>query len=581
MPQNFSILARDARLAHVSQAPVDLIVVGGGITGAGIAWDAALRGLSVVVLEKGDFASGTSSKSSKLLHGGVRYLEQAEFKLVFESLAQRNQLFLDAPHVAKKLDFMLPIVKGGNDNGPIIGIGLTLYDMLTKLSNRTITRWHQRLSQRAALAAEPHLRADVLKSAYNYTDGVTEDARLVVETLKSAEAAGAVAFNYVEVTRFIKDQAGRITGVEATDLLTNRPLALHAKVVFNATGPWADALARLDDPTARLHLKPTKGVHILTESFVSDHAVVLRSYDKKEKKPRVMFVIPWGGRTMIGTTDTAHEGDPNDLSYLDTDVNVTASEVQYLLDSVNNLFDVALTPKDVISSFAGWRPLAAPPDAGASESSISREYEIHGAPSGLISIAGGKLTAYRTMAAHSVDHVVKALQGLAPGRTFGKTTIEHRALSGSELASEALDAYVARMVAESPGLPEEVVAVLARRYGTNWPALKALMTEIPALSGRYEGLDADLAYYRVEPVYALLHEGATSVSDFLIRRTRLHLLDTQQGLGVAEAVSATMADTLAAAFRWTDPERDAWAAHEAGRYRTAVEARRRAREDAA
>jgi glycerol-3-phosphate dehydrogenase len=152
------MLARDARLAHVSSQPVDLIVVGGGITGAGIAWDAALRGLSVVVLEKGDFASGTSSKSSKLLHGGVRYLEQAEFKLVFESLAQRNQLFLDAPHVAKKLDFMFPIVKGGKDKGPIIGIGLTLYDMLTKLSNRTITRWHQRLNKKAALAAEPHRR---------------------------------------------------------------------------------------------------------------------------------------------------------------------------------------------------------------------------------------------------------------------------------------------------------------------------------------------------------------------------------------------------------------------------------------
>jgi glycerol-3-phosphate dehydrogenase len=313
---------------------------------------------------------------------------------------------------------------------------------------------------------------------------------------------------------------------------------------------------------------------------VNDHAVVLRSFDKKEKKARVMFVIPWNGRTMIGTTDTAHVGDPNDLSYLDTDVNASPEEVQYLLDSVNQLFDVNLTPKDVISSFAGWRPLAAPPDAGASESSISREYEIHTAPSGLISIAGGKLTAYRTMAAHSVDHVVKALKALEPQREFGKTTIEHRALSGSELKGEGLDAYVARAVTESPTLAPELVSTLARRYGTNWPVLKALVTQVPTLAERYAGLDADLAYYRVEPVYAILYEGATSVSDFLARRTRLHLLDTQQALGVAEAVAATMADTLAAACEWGDGDRDAWAAREVGHYREAVEARRQARDAA-
>lgn len=575
MASQFSLLTRQARLDALTDRPIDLLVIGGGITGAGIAWEAALRGLSVAVVEKGDFASGTSSKSSKLLHGGLRYLEQAEFKLVFESLAQRNRLFEDAPHVAKKLDFLFPIFKGGHDKGPIIGAGLWLYDVLMKMSNRKITRWHDRLSAQAVLKEEPHLSKDRLVSAYRYTDGLTEDARLVMETLKSAEAAGAVALNYVEVTGLVKDATGHLTGVTARDTLTGRALNLSASVVFNATGPWADALLRMDDPASPLRLKPTKGVHILTESFVCDHAVVMRSHDPAEKSPRVLFVIPWGGRTLIGTTDTGHHGDPGDLSYLDHDVNASPEEVRYLLAAVNHSFDVDLKPEDVISSFAGWRPLIAPPDAGAAESSISREYEIFTSQSGMISIAGGKLTAYRTMAAHGVDHVIEALTRAAPGRHFGPTQIEKRALSGSELNGRSLEAYLQQVLAETPEWPEELVATLVRRYGTNWPQLKALLAEDASLAQALPGLDEDLRYHRVEPLYALLYEGATSVTDFLVRRTRLHLLDSNQALGVAEAVAAVMASRLAA------QEPESWAAREAEAYRTCVRERREARGTAA
>jgi glycerol-3-phosphate dehydrogenase len=581
MAESFSLLTRQTRLNTLRDRPLDLIVVGGGITGAGIAWDAALRGLSVAVLEKGDFASGTSSKSSKLLHGGLRYLEQAEFKLVFESLAQRNRLFEDAPHIAKKLDFLFPIIKGGVDKGPIIGTGLWLYDLLMKMSNRKITRWHDRLSPAAVMQEEPQLRTESLRSAYRYTDGVTEDARLVVETLKSAEAAGAMALNYVEVTRFLKDANGHLEGVEARDTLTGQALQLKARVVFNATGPWADALLRLDDPASPLRLRPTKGVHLLTEAFVNEHAVVLRSHDPKEKKPRVLFVIPWGGRTLIGTTDTGHVGDPGDLSYLDEDVHASPQEVQYLLDAVNHMFAVNLTPADVISSFAGWRPLIAPPDVGAAESSISREYEIFTSPSGLITIAGGKLTAYRTMAAHSVDHVIEALHRAEPQRQFGHTQIERRALSGSELGGRSVEAYLHGAIAETPELPRELVTTLVRRYGSNWPQLKALLAEDPALAAPLPGLDTDLSYYLVEPVYALLQEGATSVNDFLVRRTRLHLLDTNQALGTVDAVAAVMAARLAKAMSWPPAEQEAWAASEAQAYRACVHERRQARGTAA
>jgi glycerol-3-phosphate dehydrogenase len=581
MAPNFSPLTRQTRLAELSDRPLDLIVIGGGITGAGIAWEAAMRGLSVVVLEKNDFASGTSSKSSKLLHGGLRYLEQAEIKLVFESLAQRNRLFEDAPHVAKRLDFLFPIFKGGRDKGPIIGAGLTGYDMLSWLSNRRATRWHDRLSKDEALRVEPHLKREGLVSAYRYMDGLTEDARLVIETLKSAEAAGAMALNYVAVTALAKDAEGRIEGVEAEDTLTGKRFTLKAGCVFNATGPWADALLRMDDATTPRRLRPTKGVHILTEAFVSDHAVVMRSTNPNEKSPRILFVIPWGGRTMIGTTDTAHEGDPDDLSYLDDDVNASADEVQYLLDTVNQSFDVTLTTQDVISSFAGWRPLVAPPDPGKPESAISREYEIFASPSGMLTIAGGKLTAYRTMAAHSVERVIEVLQRLAPQRNFPPGRIETSALSGSELGGRSLEAYLQEALTQSPDLPASLVTALVRRYGTNWPRLRALMAADASLTRLIPGLDEDMSYYMVEVIYAVSEEGAVTVADVLSRRTRLHLLDTRQATQAADAVGALMAAWLGQAQGWSAAEQEAWAHAQATAYREGVEARRQARNTAA
>ena len=567
-------LDRPARLARLAQETFDLVVIGGGIVGAGIAWDAAQRGLSVALLEKGDFASGTSSKSSKLLHGGLRYLEQAEVGLVFESLAQRNRLFGDAPHLARRLDFMFPIFRGGRDRGWLIGAGLWLYDLL---SHVTFPRgpWHRRLSAASARAAEPAVRAEGLRSAYRYADGVTEDARLVVETLKSASAAGALAVSYLEVTGLEKDQAGKVVGARARDVAPNgggSPLVVRGARVFAAAGPWVDAVMRLDDPTAPRRLRPTKGVHLVTSAFVREHAVVMRSVDPREPKPRIMFAIPWEGRTVIGTTDTDPVADPDDPRYLDQDVEASPDEVRYLLEAANATFAVQLTEKDVIAAFAGWRPLIAPAEAGLTASAVSREHEVFETPSGLFAIAGGKLTSYRAMAHQAVNEVVQSLakeRGVACA--FAPSTIEALPIAGSELGGMPLDGYVARAAAQPPaGLDAEAVRVLARRYGSNWPRLQALLAADPGLAGAVPGLVGTDPRWLVEVAYAVREEGALTPADFLMRRTRLHLLDGEQGLGALEAVAGQMADLFAAARGWDGAAREAWLREGMAAYREIV-----------
>lgn len=567
MPQPSTWPDRASQLAALAAGPLDLLVVGGGVVGAGVAWDAAMRGLKVAVLEKGDFASGTSSKSSKLLHGGLRYLENFEFHLVFESLAQRNHLFEDAPHVAKRLEFLFPVFKGGKDKSWMLGAGLLVYDVLAALSRPKRRMWHEKLSREQLQREEPHLRREGLQTAYRYTDGVTEDARLVIETFKSAVGMGAIALNHIAVEGFLKDASGRIEGVHARDALTGESLNVPARVVFNATGPWADALRRLDDPQARPRLRPTKGVHILTESFVTDHAVVMRSAAPGEKSSRVMFVVPWQGRTLIGTTDTDHHGAPDDFSYLDQDVEASPEEVAYLLAAVNASFDVNLQPSDVISAYAGWRPLIAPPEAGVSESSISREHEVFGSASGLITIAGGKLTAYRAMAREGVDAVVAALsargqlpQGLKPSR------VDRAVLSGSDLGGISLDEYVRQQTSAS-SLPADTVDALVRRHGSHWPVLRDLLAERPDLAAPLgPPIPNGPRFYRVEAVYAARNEAAVTLADFLARRTRLYLLAEDQGLGIAEEAAGLMAEALGLA----PTERAMWISREVAAYRELV-----------
>jgi glycerol-3-phosphate dehydrogenase len=566
-----SALDRSDLLARIPAARYDLVVVGGGIVGAAAAWDAASRGLRTLLVEKGDFASGASSKSSKLLHGGLRYLEMGHIGLVYESLSQRNHLFHDAAHVSQRLKFLFPVFRGSRPRSLVLRLGLTLYDML---SHVTFPRgpWHRRLAASAARREEPALREGGLLGAFRYEDGVTEDARLVIETLKSAASSGADVLSHVRVVGFERGGDGRVEAVRLQDELDPQapPVRVTAQGVLLAVGPWTDAVLRLDDPQAPPRLRPTKGVHLLVRAVLTDHAVVLRSADPSEAKPRLMFAVPWQGRTLLGTTDTDPTAEDPGGGYLDDDCEASVAETRYILAAANATFGVQLTPADVVSSFAGWRPLVAPPTAGLSASAVSREHEIFETPSGLFAIAGGKLTSYRTMARQAVDRVTLGFptalrERLAPSR------IEHSPVSGSELAGHTLEAWVDAACADvPPELDVTAVRTLARRYGSNWPVLRAMLLEDPALGAPIGPTDGNTRHWRVEVAYAMAHEGAVLPEDFLMRRTRLYLVASDQGLGALEAVTGTMAEALAERHGWSDDESTRWRAAAAARYRAAV-----------
>lgn len=566
-----SALERPSLLARMARERYDVVVVGGGIVGAAAAWDAASRGLKTLLLEKGDFASGASSKSSKLLHGGLRYLEMGHVGLVFESLSQRNHLFHDAAHVSSRLGFLLPVFREGRARGLLLRLGLTLYDVL---SHVTFPRgpWHRRLSSAAARQVEPSLRAEGLLAAFRYEDGLTEDARLVLETLKAAASSGAEALNHVPVVGFERDAAGQVAAVLVRDALAAdaTPLRVATGRVLLAVGPWTDVVLRLDDPEAPTRLRPTKGVHLLVRGLLTSHAVVMQSADPAEAKPRLMFAVPWQGRTLLGTTDTDPLASDVAGGYLDDDCEASAAETRYILDAANATFSANLSPADVVSSFAGWRPLVAPATAGLAASAVSREHEIFETASGLVAIAGGKLTSYRTMARQAVDRLVGGLSAAAR-QALRPSAIERRPVSGSELDGCALDAWVEAAVADPPpGMEAAAVAVLARRYGTNWPVLRALLIEDPGLGARLRGAAPPAEHWRVEVIYALRHEGAALPEDFLMRRSRAYLVAGDQGLGLLEEVAALMAGALAEHHAWAPETRVAWTEAAVARYRSAV-----------
>lgn len=569
MPAPFSLAERRALWETLPQRTYDCVVIGGGITGAGIAWDAARRGLSVLLVEKNDFASGTSSKSSKLLHGGLRYLEHREFGLVSESLAQRNRLFGDAPHLARPLPFLIPFRRGGKDPLWLVNLGLWVYDGLSALSDRARTLWHRRLGPEAAIAAEPALEREGLVGALRYGDGVTEDARMVFETLRTALEAGASALARVTVTGFVRGEDGRIAGVRLRDgLAAEAPEAVvRARVVVNAAGPWCDAVRRLEDPEAPPLLRPTKGAHILVAARLVSHALVMRSKGGLgEPKPRILFAVPWEGRTLIGTTDTDPEGTPADWRYLDADAEATAEEVSYLLEAANEVFKARLTPADVLGSFAGWRPLIAPQGEGVSESATSREHQIFVSPGGLVTMAGGKYTGYRTMARQTVDRVFAEL-----GRSVPPSEVEHAALVGRPPEGD-LEACAARLRAAHPGLSGVLVSELVGRYGAVAEILLAIAERDPRAAEPLPGLHAPRALYGAEIDFFARYEAASSLEDVLARRTRIMILAPDGGLEGAAGVAERLGAALVTLGALPAAEAAAWQADQLARYAEVVRA---------
>jgi glycerol-3-phosphate dehydrogenase len=512
----------------------DLVVIGGGITGAGIARDAALRGMKVGLFEKADFASGTSSKSSKLIHGGLRYLEHGEIRLVFESVSERSVQMRVAPHLVRPLPFLIPIYKGVRPGFEIMNVGLWIYDSLALFR---VPRVHKAFrGTAAALALEPQLRPAGLRGAFEYYDCATDDARLVLENALDAIALGAECHSYTEVVRFERDGA-RITGVAVRDRLTGKEWSVTARAVILAAGAWTDEMIRrFELPIARPLLRRTKGVHIVLprERLPLARAITLIS----PVDGRVMFALPWRERSVLGTTDTDYDGTADDVA-------ADADDVKYLCDSGNGYFPGAnLAPSDVIATWAGLRPLIAPPpktEEGVDESSVSREHEVFTRPDGLVIIAGGKLTTYRRMAREAVGKTLDLLREMGDEPVNQKETTKHRPLPGAVgLDSANLEgvAAIGRRLMADYKLDVDTATHLCGVYGARAPELGAAIAADRTLGQR---LDPELPYVWAEISFAARHDLARTVEDVLARRVPLLLVSRDQGLGVCEQVAGVLA----------------------------------------
>ena len=526
----------------VSGAPTyDVVVIGGGITGAGIARDAALRGLKVALFEKGDYASGTSSKSSKLVHGGLRYLEHGEIGLVFESVSERRVQTRVAPHLVRPLPFLIPIYKGAKPGLEMMNVGLWIYDSLALFRAPRLHKTFR--GARAARDLEPALRSEGLRGAIEYYDCNTDDARLVLENALDARALGADCHTYTEVLRFERRGDGRITGIAVRDRLTDETRIATARVVVLAAGAWTDEMvARFEIPIGRPLLRRTKGVHIVVprERLPLSRAITLIS----PVDQRVMFAIPWRERTVLGTTDTDFTGTADEVA-------ADGDDVKYLCDSANGVFpDARLLPDDVIATWAGLRPLiAAPPNVD--ESDVSREHEVFSRPDGLVIIAGGKLTTYRRMARQAVNETLKLLDQLGEPVTANRTTTKDRPLPGAEgLTQTDLEgvAAIGRQLMTQFALDVDTATHLCGVYGARAHLLASRIAADRALGER---LDPELPYVWAEVEFAVGHDLARTVEDVLARRVPLLLVSRDQGLGVCERV----ADRLGAQLGWNDAQR--------------------------
>ena len=508
----------------------DLVVIGGGITGAGIARDASLRGLKVALFEKNDYGSGTSSKSSKLIHGGLRYLEHGEIGLVFESVSERRVQTRVAPHLVRPLPFLIPIYKGVRPGLEIMNVGLWIYDSLALFRAPRLHKTFR--GTKAALALEPQLRPDGLRGALEYYDCATDDARLVLENALDAQALGAQLHTYTEVVRFVRD-GSRIKGVHVRDRLTGKEWDVPARAVILAAGAWTDEMIRrFEVPVDRPLLRRTKGVHIVLprERLPLARAITLIS----PVDGRVMFAIPWRERTVLGTTDTDFSGSADEVA-------ADGDDVKYLCESGNGYFPGAnLTSSDVIATWAGLRPLiAAPPNVDESE--ISREHEVFTKPDGLVIIAGGKLTTYRRMAREAVSKTLELLRDLGEDVTAKRDTTKERPLPGAtgvEPPSLEGVAAIGRRLIDDFKLDVDTATHLCGVYGARAIVLGQAIANDRSLGER---LDHELPYVWAEIDFAARHDLARTVDDVLARRVPLLLVSRDQGLGVCEKVAAHMA----------------------------------------
>jgi glycerol-3-phosphate dehydrogenase len=513
-------------LGDVAGRTFDIAIVGGGITGASAAREAALRGLSTVLVEKGDFASGTSSRSTKLLHGGVRYLESYEFKLVRESCRERELMLKLAPHLANVRPFIYVLYRGYPESMFLLNAGLTLYDVF---SGSPLKRHHHMLRSGALLREEPYLNPVGLQGGGWYYDFLTDDARFTIDTLKGATAAGALVANYMEVTGLVMDH-GRVAGVAVADRLTGESGTIRARQVINTSGPWTDQVRFLEPGVRERLLRPTKGVHIVVRKhdFPLRHAVFLRS----PRDNRVVWPIPALDEDLVyvGTTDTDYDG-PLDH------VVASLEDVQYLLEAANFAIpDAHLGLGHVVATWAGLRPLIKP-EGELATSAVSRDHQIMMSPGGLLTIAGGKMTTARLMGEQVVDVAVKAL-----GTTFGLHGVPRSRSASVPLSGGDPGArYSAlRRMNELSFVDPAVRQRWLTIYGGNASALAERVLAHPQA-----GEDLGVRHLSAAEVrYAVEEEMACTVTDFFARRASVFHWTEDGGMAVAEAVASEMAALL-------------------------------------
>ncbi|SDO71219.1 glycerol-3-phosphate dehydrogenase/oxidase [Lentzea jiangxiensis] len=515
--------ARRARsLEALGTTEFDVLVVGGGVVGAGAALDAASRGLSVALVEADDWAAGTSSRSSKLVHGGLRYLEQLEFKLVREALKERGLLLRRlAPHLVRPVPFLFPLKKQWER--AYVGAGVLLYD---SIGGAGAVPMHRHLSRRGMADIGPSLDADAFAGAIRYHDAQVDDARLVSTLVRTAAQHGATVVSRARVTSLLRGD-GRVTGASVRDELSGVTHVVRARRVISATGVWTDSLNALSPGTPPFEVRMSKGVHVLVErSKIQLDGGLITQTEKS-----VLFVIPWGAHWIIGTTDTPYSGAPEDVA-------ATAEDVSYILDHVNAVLRSPLSVDDVVGTYAGLRPLLA--GASSDTSKLSREHAVAEPEPGFFVIAGGKYTTYRVMAADVVNAAVSGL-----GRAVAPSLTARLPLCGA-VGFHELWADRARVAAES-GLPTSTVERLLRRYGSAVPDVLALIARDPSLASPVAG------HLAAEIVYAVTHEGALGLEDVLARRTRIAMEHLDSGASVAGEV----ADLIAGPLGWSPVERDA------------------------
>jgi glycerol-3-phosphate dehydrogenase len=502
----------------------DVLVVGGGITGTGAALDAATRGLSVALVEAADYASGASSKSSKLIHGGLRYLEMLDFGLVREALTERGLLLTTlAPHLVRPVSFLWPLTHRVWER-PYVGAGLLLYD--TMGGRRAVPR-ARHLSRGNALRLAPGLRRDAFVGAVQFYDAQEDDARMVACVARTAAGYGAALATSMEMVAAVRRDA-RVTGIRARDLLTGTDTEISARHVVLATGAWTSAAAGQD-----LRVRPSKGVHIV----VPRDRIAMGTGLLTRTEKSVLFVIPWGDHWLIGDTDTEWPYDPASPA-------ASRADIEYLLAKVNRILAVPLTTADIEGVFAGLRPLVAARE-GSGTARLSREHTVDSSVPGLSVIAGGKYTTYRVMARDLIDAAARDLlaasggSGSGSGSGIAASRTEHVPLTGAQGYQRMLAAR--QQIAADSGLPVSQIERLLGRYGSDLGDLLDLIADRPDLGQPIPGSGG---YLGAEIVYACTHEGALRLDDVLARRTRITIETRDRGCEAAPRAAALMASEL-------------------------------------